>query len=309
MSRFTQKPAVGILNPFGTAATASNYTGTSTPISGAQAYSAIPATGAQPSSGTGFYDPNFCTYVGESFETSDGRTMAVVAVGVNGSANILQGKLVAAPAQVTAFQLLAMTVPTATPATAGSFQILVTNGATVLNVNQFQGGYVIIGSLTGAGQQFKIASHQAAAASATFLVTLEDAIQITLDATSTVSLIYNPFGNANYAAGGVIISPTTDSAVPIGVAITTLAFSTAATYNGTSGALTTNGTMQYGLVQTHGPVAALIDNTVTNVGYPLGQSAATAGALGVATLTTKAQIAISGQTQTSGDYGMVFLQL
>lgn len=304
MSRLTQKPAVGILNPWGISSTNSNYSGTATPATAQQAFSAIPAANTTaPSSGTGFYDPNFVSYVGESFETSDGRTLVVVQ---NGTSAIGVGKVVAAPAEVTAFEGLAMTVPTATPATAGTTQILVTNGATVLNVNQYQGGYVIIQTGTGAGQQFKIASHQSAAASATFIVNLEDPIQTTLDATSKVHLVYNPYGGT-YA--GVVISPTTIASVPVGVTITSLAASTAATYNATTGALTANGTAQYGLIQYHGPCAALIDSTVTNVGYPLGPSAATAGALGVATLTTKPQIAISGQTQTSADYGMVFLQL
>lgn len=310
MSKITQKPAVGVLNPFGTISTSSNYTGTATPLSGAQAYSASPANGAQPSTGTGFYDANFCTYVGEKFETSDGREFVIVA---NGGSALTPGKVVATPAQITTSLGLAMTVPTGYPATAGTTQILVTNGSTVLSVNQFQGGYAIVQTGTGAGQQFKIASHQPAANGAKFVVNLEDAIQTTLDTSSKISLVYQPYGGLSASAAaavssGVIVAPTTASGAPIGVTITAIAASTAPTYNTTTGALSTAGTIQYGLIQTHGPCACLIDSTTT-VGYPLGPSGNTAGALLVATETTVPQIGISMTTQVSTDYGLVYLQL
>lgn len=265
-----------------------------------QAYSANPGIGAQPSSGTGFYAPDFFTYIGQKFDTSDGRELALVS---NGAVALTAGVFVQSEAENTAFQKLAMTVPTAYPATAGLTQILVTNGGTVLNSNKYQGGYVIIASGTGIGQMLKIASHQPAAASATFVVTLEDPIQTTLDATSKVSLLQNPYAN-------VIIAPaTTATGGPVGVTLYNIAASTAPTYNGTSGALTANGTLQYGLVVTHGPVSCLIDNSVTNVGYPLGVSKVTAGTLGVATLTSTPQVAVSAQTLTSANNGLVYLML
>ena len=310
MSRISEKPAVAPISPWVNPAPTGNYTGTATPVTGNQAFSAAPATGTQPSSGTGFYDPNFVTYVGQKFETSDGRELVLVA---NGGVALVAGKVVSTPAQITTALGLSMTVPTAYPATAGLFQILVTNGSTVLSVNQFQGGYLITQTGTGAGQQLKIASHAAAANGATFVVTLEDAIQTTLDATTKVSLVYNPYGcqsasAAGTVSSGVIIAPTTDSGAPVGVSIYPIAASTVPVYNTTTGALTTNGTIQYGLIQTHGPVACLIDSTTT-VGYPLGPSGNTAGALLVATETTVPQIAISMTTQVSTDYGMVYLQL
>ncbi|MDE1940980.1 MAG: hypothetical protein KGI66_02560, partial [Patescibacteria group bacterium] len=265
MSRITQKPAVGVLNPWGVVPTNSNLSSsiTATPVSGAQAYSAIPTTGTQPSSGTGVYDPSFGTYIGEKFDTSDGRTLVIVQ---NGTVAIGSGKLCQSAAEVTAFQKLAITVPATYPATAGTTQIYVTNGSTVLNVNQFQNGYLVVEAGTGAGQMFKIASYQAAAANAKFVVNLEDPIQTTLDATSTVNLVVNPYS-------GVIVFPHgSPTGVPVGVTITSLAASTAATYNGTSGLLTANGVAQYGLLQTHGPATCLIDTTTT-VGYPLGPAA------------------------------------
>lgn len=299
MSRITQKGATSPISPWASNVATSNYVGTSTPIVGNQAFSSNPANIPTTTPGTGFFDPDFVTYVGQKFETSDGRELVIV---VNGAVAIAAGKLLQAPTQVTAFQKLAITVPTATPATAGTNQILVTNGATKLNVNQFAGGYLVVASGTGIGQTLKISSHPGSVASTgTFIVTLEDPIQVTLDATSTVSLIANPYS-------GVLISNHTTLGTPVGVSLYAMAASTAPTYDGTTGALTVAGVNQYGLIVCGGPTACLID-TVTNVGYPLGPSTATDGALAVATLTSSPQVAISGQTQTSTQAGLVYLQL
>lgn len=290
MSRITQKSAVAPLDP---------WRNISSGVPN-QAYSANPASSPITTAGTGFADPSFQSCVGQKFDTSDGRELALVQ---NGAVALSAGVLVQSEAEVTAHQKLAMTVPTAYPATAGSYQILVTNGATVLNVNKFAGGYVIVASGTGIGQMLKIASHQPAAASATFVVTLEDPIQTTLDATSKITLVQNPYAN-------VIISPaTTATGGPVGVSLYNIAASTAPSYNATTGVLTAAGVAQYGLIVTHGPVSCLIDSTVTNVGYPLGVSKTTAGCLGVATLTTVPQVAVSAQTLTSANNGLVYLML
>lgn len=259
------------------------YTGTGTSVSG----TAIP-------------DYSYDSLCGARFEVEgDGRTVALVSIAATA---IASGKLCQGVAEVTAFEKLAMTVPAAYPATAGLFQLLVTNGSTVLNINQFAGGYLVIDSATGIGQSFKIASHQPAANAATFVVTLEDPIQVTLDATSTVTLITNPYKN-------IKISDHTTLQAPIGASFYPLAASVAQTYNATTGAAVILGTPQYGFIVVNGPAAILVDSTVTNVGYPIGRSAATDGAVGVATLTTVAQVGISMQTLTSAHTGMIMLKL
>ena len=280
MSRLTQKGATGELGLFN------------------QGFSANPANSATIPTGTGAFTPDIQTMVGTKWDTADGREFALVQ---NGAVALAAGVLAQASVEVTAFERLAMTVPAATPATAGTFQVLVTNGATKLNVNQFQGGYFITATGTGIGQMLRIASHQPAAASATFLVTLEDAIVTTLDATTTVSLMANPYS-------GVLISNHTTLGLPVGVTLYPLAASTAPVYDATAGTLTTAGVAQYGFVCTHGVAACLID-TLTNVGYPVGPSTATNGALAVATLTSSPQVGISGQTQVSTDVGLVYLNL
>lgn len=280
MSRITQKGATGELGLFN------------------QGFSAIPANSSTIPSGTGAFTPDLQTMVGTKWDTADGREFALVQ---NGAVALVSGVLAQAPVEVTAFERLAMTVPSSYPATAGATQILVTNGATKLNSNQFQGGYLVTSTGTGIGQCLRISSHQNAAASATFVVTLEDAVVTTLDATTTVSLLSNPYA-------GVVISNHTTLGLPVGVTLYPLAASTAPTYDGTSGALTVSGVAQYGFVCVHGPAACLID-AETNVGYPVGPSTNTNGALNVATLTSSPQVGFSGQTQVSTDVGLVYLNL
>lgn len=265
-----------------------------------QAYGADPASSISTTAGTGTLDPTLDSAVGQKFNLADGRQVVLVQ---NGATALATGVLAQSPAEVTAFQKLAMTVPTAYPATAGATQLLVTNGSTVLKVNQFAGGLLIVASGTGIGQTLKIASHQAAANAATFVVTLEDPILTTLDATSKITLMQNQYN-------GVIISPaTTATGAPVGITLYPLAASTAPTYDGTSGALTAAGVAQYGFVVSKGFTSCLIDSTVTAIGYPLGVSKTTAGTMGVATLTTVPQIGISAQTLTSANNGLVFINL
>ena len=266
-----------------------NYSGTATSL-----YNGYTGTGLN-----GIPDYSYDQLLNSKFSTTNGQILTLVSNSANAQA---AGTLLQSAAEITAFEKLAMTVPTATPATVGTFQILVTNGATVLKENLFRGGYAVVAAGTGIGQTLEIASHAPAANGATFIVTTKDPIQTTLDATSKISLVANPAKN-------VIIMPTTPTGVPVGVTLYAIPASTAPTYDGTSGALVTAGTPQYGFVVSHGPVSCLIDASVTNVCYPLGAKTATAGAIGIATLTTSPQIAISMQTLTSAQNGMIFMQL
>jgi hypothetical protein len=300
MSRLTQKPSVAPLNPWANIAS-----GTANQMYGSSVPSGVPTT-----VGTGFNEPAAISYVGQKFETSDGRELALVA---NGGVVLAAGVLVQSAAQLTTAQKLAITVPTTYPATAGLYQIYVTNSSTVMSVNQFAGGYAHISAGTGIGQTFKVASHTAGTNAGAVVLTLEDPIQTTLDATSKVSLNYNPYGGVSASAAGavsagVIISPTTQTAGIIGVSLYGIAASTAPTYNSTSGALTAAGTIQYGLIVTHGPTSCLVD-TVTLVGNAVGHSTAVAGAVAAATLTASAQIGTSLQTLTSAENGLIYLQL
>ena len=266
-----------------------NYSGTATAL-----YNGYTGTGLN-----GIPDYSLDQLLGSKWNTDNGQTLTLVSNSANAQ---VAGNLLQSAAEITAFEKLAMTVPTTYPATAGLTQIYVTNGATVLNLNQFAGGYLVVASGTGLGQTLEILSHQPAANGAKFVVTTADPITVTLDATSKVSLVSNPAKN-------VIIMPTTPSGVPVGVTLYAMPASTAPTFDATYGTLVTAGTPQYGFVVSHGAVGCLIDNSVTGVCYPLGAKTATAGALGIATLTSSPQIAISMQTLTSANAGMVFMLL
>jgi hypothetical protein len=293
MSRITQRTSVAPLDPF-------RNISTGVPN---QAFSAIPGNGAQPSTGTGTFEPELSTCVGQKFDTSDGREFVLIQ---NGAVALSAAKVVQSPAEITGFEKLAMTVPTAYPATAGLKQIYVTNGSTVLKINQYAQGYAIVASGTGIGQMLKIASHAPAAANAKFVVTLEDPIQTTLDATSTISLLANPYLGSVIA----VASGSTQTGSPIGITLYDIAASTAATYNATTGALTANGVAQYGLIQTHGPAVGTLTTGGASLtcGSGLGIST-TAGSLIVQTLTTAPLIAYNMQTQTDAQCGMVYLNL
>lgn len=251
------------------------------------------------STGTGVVDPSFASYLGMRFDLANGNEVTLVS---NGAVALVAGNLIQSEAEVTAHHKLAITVPTAYPATAGLKQIYVTNGSTVLGAGKFDGGICHISAGTGIGQSFTIASHGPAANAGKFVVNLEDPITVALDTTSKVTLVQNPYKN-------VIINPTTATASPVGVSLYALATSTAATWNATTGAKETAGVAQYGFIQTRGVVSCLVDSTVTNVGYPVGRSAATAGCVGVATLTTVGHIGIAAQTLTSAEQGVIYLAL
>lgn len=267
-----------------------NYTGTATALT-----NGYTGTGLN-----GIPDYSLDNLLNSKWNTDGGQVLTLIS---NAATALVTGVLVQSSAEITAFEKLAMTVPTATPATVGTNSILVTNGATVLKQNLYAGGYLVVASGTGIGQTLEIASHAAAAASATFIVTTSDPIQTTLDATSKISLIANP-------AKQVIVFPTTATGVPVGVTVYPVPAAVLATFDGTSGLPTTTlGTPQYAFVVSRGPVSCLVDSTVTGVCFPLGGSQTTAGCVGVATLTTKPQIAISMQTLTSANNGMVFMQL
>lgn len=244
----------------------SNFTGISTP----------PGPGYTPTlvsyGGNSTYDNGLDSLCGVRFNTNDGRQVVIVR---NGStevavATIGSGLLVQGPAEVTAFNHLAMTVPTVTPATAGTYQILVTNGATVLNANEFANGYLLTDTGTGIGQTLQIASHQPAAASGTFLVTLQDPIQVTLDATTFVTLVRNKHI-------GVVVGAAALTGPAVGASFYVIGAGTASTYNVTTGAQTAQGQPVYAFVGCHGIWGVRADASTAAVGLPLSASSTTAG--------------------------------
>lgn len=276
----------------------SNFTGTSTPPGPGYTPTAISYGGATT------YDTSYDSLCGVRFNTNDGRQVIMVRNGGTeiAVAAIGSGLLVQAPAEITTWNNLAMTVPTAYPATAGTYQVLVTNAGTKLNVNEYQNGYALVSAGTGIGQTLQIASHQAAAASATFVLTLQDPIQVTLDATSTITLVRNPYI-------GVVVSATGLTGTVVGASFYAIAAGTASTYDATSGALTTQGQPVYAFVGCHGVWGVRMDGTnAPAVGLPASASTTTAGDATVFTA-AKQYIGNMAGTATSAKIAPVDLKL
>lgn len=276
----------------------SNFNGTATP----------PGPGYTPAAtltgSTTTYDYSLDSLCGVRFNTNDGRQVVIVRNGGTeiSALSIASGLLVQAPAEITTWNNLAMTVPTATPATAGTYQILVTNAGTKLNAGEYNNGYAIVSAGTGIGQTLQIASHPAAAASATFILTLQDPIQVTLDATSTITLVRNPYI-------GVVVSATGLTGAIVGASFYVIGAGTASTYDGTSGALTVQGQPVYAFVGCHGVWGVRADATSTPaVGLPASASTTTAGDVTVFTA-AKQYIGNMAGTATSAKIAPVDLKL
>ena len=124
-----------------------------------------------------------------------------------GAADLVPGKLQAAPAPVANHQNVACAVTDI-----GATQVTVTLGGTAATENQYKEGKIIINAGTGVGYTYRIKYNPAASGGATMVVTLEDAIVVALDATSKACLQANP-------CNGVVINPTTQVDVPVGVAV------------------------------------------------------------------------------------------
>lgn len=229
------------------------------------------------STGTGYVDPGFLTYVGQKFDTSDGRELTLIS---NGATALVSGVLVQGSPIVANHQNLAVAVTTVTAA-AGTFQISVTLGATKVTSNQYQGGFAIVNAGTGIGQTLRISSNAGAASSgAGVIITLEDAIQVTLDATSKVSLVANPYQDC-------VINPTTSTGVAVGVTFYPVAAATAIT-SSSAGVISSAGVQQYALVVSKGIVSCLSDATVAAAGLGIAPSTSTAGAVTVMAATLRA---------------------
>lgn len=245
---------------------ASNFNGTATPQGPGYTPQAT-VTGT-----TTIYDTSYDSLCGVRWNTNDGRQVVMVRNGGTeiAAASIASGLLVQGPAEITTWNHLAITVPTATPATAGTYQILVTNAGTKLNANEYANGYLLVDTGTGIGQTLQIASHPAAAASATFILTLQDPIQVTLDATSFVSLIRNKHI-------GVVVGAVGLTGPAVGASFYAISAGTASTYDGTSGVLTAQGQPVYAFVGCHGIWGVRADASTAAVGLPLSASSSTAG--------------------------------
>src|SRR3990167_7468599 len=141
--------------------------------------------------------------LGEKLVTPDGREFRYVLAG--GTA-LVTGNLIQSQAQATDSQSLIVAA-----AAIGALTVTTTDTTTV-TANEFAGGYLIpTGEAgTGRGEVYRIASHPAATA-AVLTLTLEDPIQVALNASTQIDLVHNQYRS-------VVQCPTTLTGSVIGVA-------------------------------------------------------------------------------------------
>jgi hypothetical protein len=139
----------------------------------------------------------------------------------------------------------------ATSGAVGSFVVSgVTIGATALTENQYQDGLLVVTDGAGEAIEYKIRGHAAFSASATTVaITLYDPIAVALDATSTVSLIYDSYDRPQ-------LSAVDQSDVLVGVPTFTITQSTTTT-------------TYFGWVQTWGKCPVLCDEAIATVGQAI----------------------------------------
>lgn len=159
-------------------------------------------------------DSSLNTILGSRWDLEDGREVRLV---LAGSSNLAVGKLMAAPAPISDHANCAVTAVQAYSANGNvPPTVTITLGATAVTANQYAGGYAIINAGTGLGQTLQIASHPAAALSATVVLTLADGPNTALVVSSSkVTLIANPCKSIIINANAALQQPLGVTLYPI----------------------------------------------------------------------------------------------
>lgn len=237
-------------------------------------------------------DASLATLVGSKYETSDGRIFALIQ---NAGVALVSGVLVQGPVAIGANH----TGLTLSTAAIGATSVTATLGATAVTANQYQGGFLVISAGTGIGQTLRIASHPAAALSATVVLTLEDPLKVaTLTSDSKGTLVLPQYGSANgvdVRTSGCVVSPTTATGPTIGVTVSPIAASTTTVPS-------------YGFIQVQGPVACLNDAT-TAIGLDLMPSTNTAGAVMTYVVATRTRVGVATVAGETTKAQLINLQL
>jgi len=184
--------------------------------------------------------------LGAKYVDGNGGVYRYVLVG--GTA-LVAGKLYDGPANATDNANIAVVL-----GTAGANAITVTLGSTAATLNQYAGGAVVINDVDGQGFTYAIKSHPAADASASLVLTLDDdePVVTALTTSSQATLIPSQYN-------GVIIHASTETGVPVGVAVTNVTEA------------------QYGWIKTRGIVSCLHDATPAEIGEGVDASTTTDG--------------------------------
>lgn len=199
--------------------------------------------------------------------TPDGRAYRYA---LAGAVDLIAGTVVQSPAAIAGHQTLA--VNTTSGVAVGATSVAVTC-ASAAATNFYAEGYAIIASGAGQGYLYSIDKSPAVSTGATGQFTFyapEDAIQVAITTTSTVTLVANKY------RGVIIVPATTATGLVVGVA----------TYVITAA--------QYGWIQTWGPCATL-SNDASAMGQLVNGIAATCGRVAFMSSPAVTACAIVGQ--------------
>lgn len=224
-------------------------------------------------------DASLATLVGTRFDTSDGREVTLVK---NGAVALVAGVLTQDAAIVPNHQNIAVTAYQAYSANGNvPAKVTVTLGATAATANQYAGGFVVVNDNNGEGHTLRIASHPAADASASLVITLEEGSSVAITTSSEVCLV-TPHGK------DVIIQPTTVTNAQVGVTMNAIAASA------------------YGFVVSRGLTSCLAQGAI---GVGLGLSiGSVAGAVAVSAATT-ARLGFAAQAGVDTEYRVVYVNI
>lgn len=237
-------------------------------------------------------DTSLATLTGSKYDTSDGRTFALIQ---NGGTALVSGVVVQGPVAIGANH----TGLTLLTAAIGATQISVTMGGTACTANQYQGGYLVVSAGTGIGQTLRIQSHPAGGTSGVVVFTLEDPLKVaTLTSDSKGTLNLPQYGSANGAdvrTSGCVVSPTVATGPTIGVTVSPIAASTTAIPT-------------YGFIQTNGPVACL-NGANTAIGLDVMPGGSVAGSCVTYVVATRTRIGVATVAGEDTKAQLINLQL
>lgn len=199
----------------------------------------------------------------------------------NGADQLAPGKLVQASLPIATHTSLAPAVTAA-----GSKTVTISNiGAAGATADQYAGGFLQVEDGAGEGYMYRVASHPAAGAGESLVVTLEEGIKVALDADTDLGLVANPWSGALVAATGL-------TAHLLGAATQTIPAN------------------QYFWAQVAGPCSVLADGVLT-VGNLVVRSNNAAGAVETSADATDLQelVGVAIQNAADSEYGAIHLTL
>jgi hypothetical protein len=219
--------------------------------------------------------------VGQRVMANNGKEFMYVKAG---AVTLVVGNLLQSAAEDTQFEnmaVLAAAIATTLPQT-----VTVTLGTTTVNANDFDGGSIVVYTTPDAGSEYTIVAHTTGTSGQNITVTLDHPLATAWTTSTKINM-------KRHIASGVIVAPTTQTGVPVGIA--TYAIPAAS----------------YGWIQTKGMASVLSDSSTYAVGSELGTPCAnTAGAPAVyAAGTTHAKVGYVLQAQASTHWVSIMLNL